>query len=175
MGLTRMFRKWFAESVPQNAAKATGTLTFSNVVSDGQTVTIGNEVYEFDTHLTGAVTAGNIRVNVSGGASASQAVTALVAAITANSAIVTAVDGTGDTVVVTAKLVGDEYNYNVAETCANATWGAGVTALSGGQYATECHCPAYYISSVGVWYICESPVDQYDTAGWKSMTPTVVS
>jgi hypothetical protein len=84
---------------------ATGTVTFSGSVSDGDIVTIGTRVYEFDTAANpGAITAGRVRVNVNGGATASAAVTALVTAITGDtSAVVTAVDGALDTVVVTAK------------------------------------------------------------------------
>lgn len=84
---------------------ATGTVTFSGSVSDGDIVTIGSRVYEFDTAANpGAITAGRVRVNVNGGATASAAVTALVLAITNDtSAVVTAADGTGDTVDLTAK------------------------------------------------------------------------
>jgi hypothetical protein len=84
---------------------ATGVVTFSGSVSDGDIVTIGTRVYEFDTAANpGAITAGRVRVDVSGGATASAAVTALALAITNDaSAVVTGVDGTGDTVDITAK------------------------------------------------------------------------
>jgi len=84
---------------------ATGTVTFDGAVSDGDIVTIGTRVYEFDTDANpGDITAGRVRVDVSDDATASAAVTALVNAITGdNSAVVTAVDGGSDTVVVTAK------------------------------------------------------------------------
>jgi hypothetical protein len=122
--------------------QATATLTFSGVVSDAETVTIGTEVYEFDTAAEATITEGNIRVDVSGGATATEAVTALVTAITANTALALAgVDGDGDTVVVTCSAAGalDGSAGNaiaVAETCTNATWGTGVTKLSGGSDAT---------------------------------------
>ena len=35
------------EGTPVNAVNATGTLTISGVVKDGETVTIGSDVYEF--------------------------------------------------------------------------------------------------------------------------------
>lgn len=120
---------------PVNAVAATGTLTFTDVVADGQTVTIGSSVYEFDTNSS--VTAGRIAVDVSGGVTASAAVTALVAAITANTASqVSAVDGAGDTVVVTAKTKGATgYNtIGTTETCTNASWGA--VTLAGGVDGT---------------------------------------
>jgi len=113
-----------------DGAKAAGTLTFTGVVADGQTVTIGASVYEFDTG--GGVTPGNVAVNVSGGVTAPLAVTALVAAITGDAAaVVTAADGTGDTVVCTAKAWGTAPNaYATTTTCTNATWGA--VTLTGG-------------------------------------------
>ena len=108
---------------------ATGTLTFTGVVADGQTVTIDNEVYEFDTN--GAVTQGNIQVNVAGDQTAAAAITALVAVITINSTKVTAVDGAGDTVDVTAKVPGAAANaFATTETCTNASWG-NVTLVGG--------------------------------------------
>lgn len=113
--------------------KAAGVLTFTGVVSDGETVTIGSEVYEFDTDAS--VTSGNILVDVSGGATASDAVTALAASITSDSAIVDGADGTGDTVDVTAKSVGVAGNsIATTTTCANASFGD-VTLLGGTEPA----------------------------------------
>lgn len=106
-----------------NAVAAAGTLTFTGVVSDAETVTIGTDVYEFKT--SGSAGAGKIKVDVSGGVTAPAAVTALVAAITGNtSSVVSAVDGAGDTVVVTAKIKGASgLAYATTETCANGAWG----------------------------------------------------
>jgi len=120
---------------------ATGTLTFSGVVADTQTVTIGGDTYEFDT--TGAVTEGNILVDVSGGATASAAVTALVGAITSDGdGTYGAADGAGDTVVVTFGTTGTRGNaVATTETCANGSWAA--TALTGGVDAS----PAVPINS----------------------------
>lgn len=47
---------------------ATGTLTMSGVGSDGQTITVGADVYELDTEPIARYTAGRIRLNLSGGA-----------------------------------------------------------------------------------------------------------
>ncbi len=126
----------FPAGTPVNAANASGTLTLSGAVSDGETVTIGNDVYEFDTG--DGVEEGNIAVDVSGGATAAAAVTALVAAITASGIEpVTATDGTGDTVVVTADVAGAVGNsIAVATDADNASWGAGNTALKGGVNGT---------------------------------------
>jgi predicted secreted protein len=125
-------------SVLVGTTQATGTLTFAGGVSDGETVTIGTDVYEFDTAAApGAVTAGRIRVDVSGGAGAGAAETALVAAITGNDAsVVTAVgSGIADAVICTAKQYGTGGDAIVTtETCADASWGAGT--LAGGANST---------------------------------------
>lgn len=52
------------------AVAATGTLTFTGVTKDGETVTIGNRIYEFDTD--GSVASGNVAVDTSGAATAAQ-------------------------------------------------------------------------------------------------------
>jgi len=124
----------FVTSAPVNAVAATGTLTFSDSVSDTETVTIGDDVYEFDTDAS--VTEGNILVDVSGGATASAAVTALVAAINANDTQgVGAADGAGDTVVLTADTKGTVANaIATTETCANGAFGA--ATLEGGVDGT---------------------------------------
>lgn len=46
------------------ATQATGTLTISGVAVDGETVTIGSRVYEFDTSATANITAGRVRVAI---------------------------------------------------------------------------------------------------------------
>lgn len=152
---------------------ATGTLTFTGSVSDGEKVTIGSRVYEFDTNSS--VTAGNVAVNVSGGATAPAAVTALVTAITGDaSATVTAVDGAGDTVVVTAKTKGSAANTTATtETCANASWGSatltggvdGITAadIAGGVW-------------ISPWQDVSQAIDQNSgTISWENNLPTGTS
>jgi hypothetical protein len=290
MGLskhTQIFTKpWFA-STPQNAKKASATLTISGVVSDGQKVTIGSNVYEFDTNnnitsgsikvdianlrnqatgtltFTGAAVAaetvtiggtevyefcvespgeGNIGVvlgadlsadnavtklaeainvnsalvtaqadtendnvvltaiargtagnaitttetctnagfadgNLGGGLdtiTAANAVTALVSAITANDEYVDAADGDNDTVVVSYKWVGTAGNdIAVSETLTNGTWGAGVTKLSGGQFATPAKCPCL-IEISGTIYGTYKAGDKYTENLWYSATLTLV-
>jgi hypothetical protein len=54
-----------AESAPVNAKAASKKLTLSGVANDGETVTIGEEVYEMDADAS--VTEGNIPVDISGG------------------------------------------------------------------------------------------------------------
>ena len=118
-----------------SAVAATGILTFTGVVEDGETVTIGDDVYEFDDDA--AVTSGNIAVDVSGGVTAAAAVTALVTAITdSDTQGVGAADGTGDTVDLTADTSSAAGNSIVTtETCANASFAeetltGGVTAVA---------------------------------------------
>jgi hypothetical protein len=115
-------------SLAAAADAAVGTLTFTGGVSDGQTITIGTRVYEFDTN--GAVTAGNVAVDVSAGAGAAAAIIALAAAINADaSAVVTAYDGAGDTLVATAITAGTAGNSLAStSTAGNAAWGAGTLA-----------------------------------------------
>jgi len=116
--------------------------------------------------------AGFAEVTLTGGLAtitAPNAVTALVAAITANDAVVNAVDGDNDTVVVTAKYVGTDYNsVATTETMANGSFGH--DHLQGGVYATPVNCPAFIIIS-GVWWIADAPVTKYTVGGWKSATP----
>lgn len=116
------------------ATRAKGTLAFSDSVADGETVTIGGAVYEFDTD-SDTVT-GNIAVDVSLGATASDAVTALVAAIEANNdSVVTAEAGDGNTVVVTAVVYGTEGNSIAVDTDADKGEWAKAT-LTGGKNGT---------------------------------------
>lgn len=154
--------KWFSAASPVNPKKATGTLTFTGVVADGETVTIGSEIYEFKT--SGNAGVGKIKVDVSGGVTASDAVTALVAAITANSAIVDAVDGAGDTVVVTYKTVGTDGNVASTETCVNASWGN--TTLTGGQYGTSCSEVNTIVADGTYYYLCTQAGNK-DNVVWK--------
>lgn len=119
---------------PVNAKASTGTLTFTGAVVDGETVSVGITTYEFDTDTN--VTEGNILVDVSGGASAPDAVTALVAAIIANTeSLVTAVDGENDTVVLTSKIKGISGNsLATTATTVNASFAKG--KLEGGVDGT---------------------------------------
>lgn len=117
-----------ADAPMTTGVRATGTLTFSGISVDNQTVTIGSDVYELtvDTNYT----AGNIKVYISD-TTADVAVVALANAINNNdnSNFWAVADTTGDTVVITAKNCGTKYNdVATTETCTNASWGAAVTA-----------------------------------------------
>lgn len=54
-------------AVNRKGAKALGVLRVASAVQDGETVTIGADVYEVDTQTVADVTEGNIRLNLSGG------------------------------------------------------------------------------------------------------------
>lgn len=123
-----------AQASPVNAAAAAGTLTFTDAVTDGELVVIGDSTYEFDTDSD--IADGRIAVDVSGGATAADAVTALLAAITADTtSVVSAAKGTGTKVVVTAKVAGAAANaVATTTTCAAATWAK--ATLEGGVNGT---------------------------------------
>lgn len=99
--------------------------------------TVGNDYVTTETFTAGtnvfdATTLGD--TTLGSDCAAGAAITALVAAITADSsAVVTAVDGDGDTVVATAKTAGVAGNsIALAATMANAAWASAATALAGG-------------------------------------------
>lgn len=106
-------------------SSATGTLTFTGVVADGQTVTITNSgssrVYEFDTN--NSIINTNVKVDVSAGTSASQAVTAIVSAINNDVSSVVEAVGSGSVVTLYTKKTGVEgSDYTTSETLVNGSW-----------------------------------------------------
>lgn len=134
----------FAVGTPVNAVAASIVLTFSSTCADQETVTIDGRVYEFET--TGGIT-GDVEVDVSGGATAADCVTALAAAITGDgSAEWSGVDSTGDTVLITYDTRGAVGNAIViAETLGNGSFAGGATLLAGGVNGTVA-------SRAGEWY-----------------------
>lgn len=114
---------------------ATGTLTFSGNVTDGELVNISTQTLEFDTE--GNTTSGHIVVAV-GDILPATATVNLTAAVNGNAtlaALVTAVSSS-TTVALTADAAGTAGNsIATTETCANATFGA--ATLTGGTTASE--------------------------------------
>lgn len=166
-------KKYFSDDYPKNAVNATATLTFSGVTNDGELVQIGSEIYEFDTG--DGVAEGNILVDVSGvdGNTASASVTALVAAITNNSSLVTAEDGDGDTVVVTAKTPGLTGNsIEVSTDCANGSWGEGVTTLENGAKGTFAGEAGWMYIYNNELYFSIAPNDEEQGQNWRKVTLT---
>lgn len=121
---------------------ATGTLTLTGIPLNGETLTIGAKTYTFEDVLT------NVNGNIKIGATAAATVANIVAAINLGSGsgtayaaattvhpTVTAHDGAGTTVVVTAKTAGTGGNAIAStDTMTNASWGA--ATLAGGVNAT---------------------------------------
>lgn len=103
-------------------SSATGTLTFTGVVNDGETVTINGRVFEFDSN--NLISGGNVKVDVSTGTTASQSVTALVNAINNDvQGSIDAVSGSGTSVILYTRKTGVEgKDYATSETCANASF-----------------------------------------------------
>lgn len=102
------------------AAGAGTTAVFSAYGTAGDALTFTKTIANGS--VDGAGTLGGTQAGTD--CTAPNAVLALVAAITASSTLVTAVDGAADTVVVTAKVPGAAGNVASTQTCANATWGA---------------------------------------------------
>lgn len=120
---------------------ATGTLTLTGNANDTETVTIGSKTYTFQATLT------NVDGNVHIGATASDTIDNLVAAITLGAGAGTdyatamtehptvgAAAGAGDTMDVTADTAGLAGNdIGTTETLTNGSWGS--TTLTGGSDA----------------------------------------
>jgi len=151
---------------PVNAKAATGTFTLTGAVTDGETVSIGITTYEFDTDSN--VTEGNILVDVSGGATAPDAVTALVAAITANTeSIVSAEDGVNDTVVLTSKIKGVASN-NLITTATTAMGSFAKGTLEGGVDGTVGNKNECYIDDSYLYYaIADNTISE---ANWRRIS-----
>jgi hypothetical protein len=169
-------KKWFSGAAPQNAAYASKVFSITGNGADGDWVSIGDEVYEFDTNSS--VTSGHILVDISsGGLGAVNCAAKLTAAIEANSTIVDAFDLLHDgNVAIQSKTVGTESNdIALAKSMANAAWDGGATKLSGGKYATPCKSGQGFIVLSGVYYLATEPIDKYNTLGWQKVVPVLVS
>jgi len=116
------------------ATAATGTLTFSNNTTDGETVNISTDRYEFDTE--GNTTGGNIAVDISGGNNnSSMSCSLFAAAVTASDTAGVGASCGGSVVTLTADSQGTSGNsITTTETCTNATFATG-TLTGGGSTA----------------------------------------
>lgn len=119
------------DETPVNAVAATGIITMSGVASADETFVIGTQTFTWKVSRS---VAGEVTI----GAGASAAVTNLVDAITADITNVTAVDGAGDTVDLTAATKGIAGNSIVlTEASSNmtvdgtGTLGGAVTGVDG--------------------------------------------
>ena len=87
------------ESTPVNAVASQGTITMTGIATANETFVISTQTF---TWKASRAVAGEVAI----GATAAEAVTNIVSAVTADLTTVTAVDGAGDTVVVTAATKG---------------------------------------------------------------------
>lgn len=111
----------------QDNVQATGTLTFTGASAVTNIVNISTETYTFTNGTGGAF---NVDVGSDAG-NATYSTSQLVAEITANSTLVTAVDNADDSLTVTSVLTGSAGNaYISTDNLTNAAWGA--TTLTGG-------------------------------------------
>lgn len=142
--------------LPVAGTFAVGTLTFAGNAANDETVTIGTHVYTWKDTLTGA--ANEILV----GADAAASIVNLVAAIngaagagttygtgTVANVFVSAVDGAGDTIDVTARQAyeGPAGSVATTDTMGSGSWGA--TVLTGAG-ATTSAVPSLTSTSIGV-------------------------
>ena len=155
------------EGTPQNSKAATGNITFNGSVSNGETVTIGEDVYEFDTD--GSVEEGNIQVDVSGGDTASDAAAALNTAINEDGTepVTAEEDETDDAVIVTYDIKGEVGNsVETTETVTNATWEN--ETLTGGQNGTEGEKWQQYVDENYIYVAIEENTVNDDN--WKRIS-----
>jgi hypothetical protein len=90
---------------PVNAVAATSVLTMADVGVDGDILIIGDDTYELDTGA--GVVEGNIAVDVSGGVTKQQTVTALVAAqVSSGTEAVSFTDNSDDTMGIASDVAG---------------------------------------------------------------------
>lgn len=121
----------------QDNVAATGTITYTGIGVAGETINISTETYTFSNGSSG-----EFIVDCRGATgNATYCVTQLVAEITANSTLVTAVDvSTNSTIAatVTSVLTGTTGNaYGTTENQTNAAWGS--ATLTGGIDGSDWH------------------------------------
>lgn len=73
---------------PVNAVAAKATLTFDSSVADGETITVGADIYEFAADLAQSVAAGNIAVDITAATTASTGALTMAAQPGANETVV---------------------------------------------------------------------------------------
>ena len=167
--------KWFSDAIPSNPKRAKAILTLTDTVSNAETVTVGTTVFEFRT--SGDAGTGNIKVDISGegDTAPNKAAAKLAQTINANSTIVTATAGEdadeNDIVTIEYKEIGTEGNaIAVAETMNNATFGTGVTKLSGGQLGTPSMTKNVVVYVTPYYYWCDKEGNE-KTVSWKRFVP----
>ena len=118
----------------QDNVQATGILSFTGASAVNNTVNISTETYTF---TNGTIGAFNVDVGSDAG-NASYSTSQLVAEITINSTLVTAVDNGDNTTTVTSVLTGTPGNaYATTDNLTNAAWGS--ATLIGGIDGSDWH------------------------------------
>ena len=117
--------------------RAVNVLRLAANVADGETITIGSEVYEIDTAADpGAITAGRVRVNCNAGVTPTIASAAIVAAINANTLLgLTAVAISVNEILVFTNSDASALAIACSETLAGANNQWGAATFTGGQLA----------------------------------------
>src|ERR1041385_679979 len=115
--------------------RAMNVLRVASNVADGETITIGGEIYEIDTAAApGAVTAGNIRVDCNAGVTPTIASASIVAAISANTRLgLTAVAISVSEILVFTNNDNAPIGLPCAETLAGANNAWATAAFYGGE------------------------------------------
>lgn len=161
-------KKWFSQTTPQNAVKASQTIgsgengvvtvEYDYVGTDGNSYTItvaegsGNDV-DLSATLSGTDITVTLGTDGAGALDATKnTATLAAAAIDALTDLTATASGTGETAIAAAEVE---------------------QSFSGGQFATECGTPSFIIIS-GTIYVCEEPVSKFEESGWKSGTLTLV-
>src|SRR5678815_5651167 len=115
--------------------RAVNVLRLAANVADGETITIGGEVYEIDTAADpGAITAGNIRVNCNAGVTPTIASASIVGAINANTRLgLTAVAISVNEILVFTNADSSAITLPCSETLAGAHNAWATAAFYGGE------------------------------------------
>lgn len=130
-----------------NGGPAEANFTFEDIPTDGETVTIGDDVYEFDDDTS--VAGDNIAVDISSIESSTDAAFVLAEAIqNSGTTTTTATTGEGSSVVnVVAPEAGPSgNNIAVSTDCADASWNS--DTLLGGQNAVLANQGEFYLDSL---------------------------
>lgn len=134
-----------------------------DAIATTETFTTGTNI--FDAVTLGTTTAGVDCVQADG-------VTAVALSITTNSALVSGVDGAGDTVDVVALLVGTAGN-SIATTETMANGAFDTATLEDGQYGTPISVPALFINGNDV-YFADEGASKWDETAWRKGTLSVL-
>ena len=150
-------------ATPIDAVAALSTLSIVGDVTIGETIVIGADTYEFAT--SGAVTEGNIKVDVTSALTNTVAVTALIAASAGGTEPVAITDSTGGVAAVTATVLGVLANAIVTTTDVNT--GFDVVHLTGGIDGTVGASGQLFYSATKLYVAVDTCT--ISDSNWKSV------